>query len=72
MALVMQKTSPLSPFQERCVAAVAKGDTLKEIAHEMHVSHDKIDRALHAARDKMQAKNTVALIATCIRRGIVE
>lgn len=68
----MSNAPNLSAVEGEILSAVANGVSTKEIANAMNTSHDTIDRALRKARDRFGAKNTTALVAFCIRNGILK
>lgn len=50
---------------------LAEGNSAKEIADELFVSVDTVKTHRKNILKKTEAKNTIALVATCIRKGLI-
>jgi DNA-binding CsgD family transcriptional regulator len=57
--------------QLECIQAVADGNLQKQISDTMTRTKKTIECHMMAARRRIQAKNTVHLIAQCLRAGVI-
>lgn len=61
----------LAPRELQCLLYVAAGMTSKEVARELGVSPDTVDKRLLAATTKMGVTRRAALVTEAFRRGLI-
>lgn len=61
----------LSPRELQCLMAVAAGMTSKEVAQELGIAPDTVDKRLLAATTKLGVTRRAALVAEAFRLGLI-
>ncbi|AJO76467.1 helix-turn-helix transcriptional regulator [Pseudomonas sp. MRSN 12121] len=60
-----------APRELECLLAVAAGHTSKEVARDLGVAPDTIDKRLLALTTKLGVKRRAALVAEAFKRGLI-
>jgi PAS domain S-box-containing protein len=61
----------LTPRELEVVRLIADGATAREIADELHISHDTVRTHVRNAMEKLHARSRAHLVAKALARGIV-
>ena len=61
----------LTPREREIVALVADGQSSKDIARAMNLSHRTVERHIENCRYKLRARNKAELVANAISDGLV-
>jgi DNA-binding CsgD family transcriptional regulator len=72
LAEIMNGTQPLTPRERQIVEMLAGGATGEQIAQELVLSPETVQKHVHNAKRKVGAATRAHLIALALTRGLID
>jgi DNA-binding NarL/FixJ family response regulator len=64
--------SPLSKREQEVLQLAAAGDTDREIASHLRISHKTVNKYITSSMSKLNAKSRTQAVAEALRRGLLD